>query len=329
MHIITEGKTTLVDVSPNDWRFRRWKRHSRKIAELYQETLLWKYGDRMEQCAKHLQFGATENGELILVEADFCRVRLCPICQWRRRLAVQARIFEALPGILKEYSEEEYSWLFLTLSQRNCKPGGLKQQIGKMKKAWLKLSGQEGGKKSKFRERWPAVGALRSLEVTRKLEKDFNFTCHPHFHALRRVKNDSFEEQYRKHEDGIELWQKALGVDYKPTAHIKAIRSDNLHHQISELSKYITKPYLEKNGTIVEIFKPGGEAEYLQTLTQQTLGIRSFEIYGELKKFFKKAPEEESEDLLRIRGDKKGKLTEIRLGFEFDTNLKDYILQNQ
>jgi plasmid rolling circle replication initiator protein Rep len=333
-----EKPPTLIELSPNDWRFRKWKRHAGKIADLYEENLYSNYADRMRDCATRLTFGSNTEGKLVLTNANFCRIRFCPICQWRRRLAVQARIYEALPKIFTEYPQEEYHWLFLTLALKNCHPLVLRREIYKMRDGWHKLIGQSG-KKSSFAKMWPGLGAFRALEITRRMEADFTFSCHPHFHALVLVSRDYFDKdldlyikQQKKEDDDkpgwVELWQWALGVSYRPTAHIKSVSEFRLHHQISELSKYITKPYLQKGGTVADFGRPGAEAEYLQTLTNQCLNIRSFESYGVLKKFMKKTKDED-EDLIRIRGDKKEKLTDIKLSFDFDTKLKDYLLLNQ
>ncbi|WP_253297333.1 protein rep, partial [Vibrio cholerae] len=55
-----------------------------------------------------------ETGEtrLRLRSAQFCRVRHCPVCQWRRSLTWQARIYHSLPKIVVDYPSSR--WLFLT-----------------------------------------------------------------------------------------------------------------------------------------------------------------------------------------------------------------------
>ena len=55
-----------------------------------------------------LRFGWStlkETGEtrLRLREAHFCRIRHCPVCQWRRSLMWQARFYQSLPRIVADY----------------------------------------------------------------------------------------------------------------------------------------------------------------------------------------------------------------------------------
>ncbi|WP_164045311.1 protein rep, partial [Serratia marcescens] len=76
-------------------------------------------GERVGACSGILRFGwstNTETGEtrLRLRDARFCRVRHCPICQWRRSMMWQARFYQSLPKIVAEYPGAR--WLFLTLT---------------------------------------------------------------------------------------------------------------------------------------------------------------------------------------------------------------------
>ncbi|MFO5759780.1 protein rep, partial [Klebsiella pneumoniae] len=82
-----------------------------------------RYGARMASCGGLLRFGWStlkETGEtrLRLREAHFCRVRHCPVCQWRRSLMWQARFYQSLPRIVADYPDSR--WMFLTLTVRNC-----------------------------------------------------------------------------------------------------------------------------------------------------------------------------------------------------------------
>ncbi|WP_162827406.1 protein rep, partial [Escherichia coli] len=74
---------------------------------------------RMSSCSGLLRFGRStimETGEtrLPLRSAQFCRDRHCPVCQWRRSLMWQARLYQALPKIVVDYPSSR--WLFLTLT---------------------------------------------------------------------------------------------------------------------------------------------------------------------------------------------------------------------
>ncbi|WP_181880031.1 protein rep, partial [Escherichia coli] len=67
-----------------------------------------RYAERMASCSGLLRFGWStlmETGEarLRLRSAQFCRVRHCPVCQWRRTLMWQARFYQALPKIVAQF----------------------------------------------------------------------------------------------------------------------------------------------------------------------------------------------------------------------------------
>ncbi|NFV89769.1 protein rep, partial [Staphylococcus aureus] len=67
------------------------------------------------------------------------------------------------------------------------------------------------------------IGFMRSTEVTvNKNDGSYN----QHMHVLLCVENAYFrkKENYITQEEWINLWQKALQVDYKPVANIKAIK---------------------------------------------------------------------------------------------------------
>ena len=100
-----------------------------------------------------------ETGEtrLRLRSAQFCRVRHCPVCQWRRTLMWQARFYQALPKIVVDYPSSR--WLFLTLTVRNCEIGELGTVLTAMNAAFKRME--------KRKELSPVQGWIRATEVTR------------------------------------------------------------------------------------------------------------------------------------------------------------------
>ncbi len=101
-----------------------------------------RYGARMALCGGLLRFGwATlkETGEtrLRLREAHFCRVRHCPVCQWRRSLMSQARCYQSLARIGADYPDARL--MFLTLTLRNCAIGELGEMLNRMNAAFQRM----------------------------------------------------------------------------------------------------------------------------------------------------------------------------------------------
>ena len=67
------------------------------------------------------------------------------------------------------------------------------------------------------------IGFMRTTEVTVN-KKDGSYN--QHMHVLLCVSNDYFrsKDNYITQKEWLSLWQKALKVDYKPVANIKAIK---------------------------------------------------------------------------------------------------------
>jgi plasmid rolling circle replication initiator protein Rep len=115
----------LSDVSP---RHKPWDVH-RAEADQGQEAYAGgtsrhqRYATRVEFCSQVLSFARDPPGagkrKLKLTNAWFCRVRHCPVCQWRRSLMWQAKVYRALPALLRDYPQTRF--LFMTLTVRNVR----------------------------------------------------------------------------------------------------------------------------------------------------------------------------------------------------------------
>lgn len=207
-----------------------------------------KYARRISECSGFLSFGWSDNlttGEstLSLRSANFCRVRHCPVCQWRRSLMWQARFYQALPKIAQEHPKAR--WVFLTLTVRNMPVNELRGGLQAMGKAWQRLI-----KRKEFKQ---VLGWVRTTEVTRGKDG----TAHPHYHAMLMVTPSYFTGAgYVKQLRWVELWGECLQVDYLPTVDVRAVKPRKpqagqlqadanvqaLQGAISETLKYAVKP---------------------------------------------------------------------------------------
>src|SRR4051812_2931855 len=90
----------LADASP---RHKPWDVH-RAEADAVQEAYAGgtsrhqRYATRVEACSQVLEFArdppaGSGKQKLKLKNAWFCRVRHCPVCQWRRSLMWQAKVY--------------------------------------------------------------------------------------------------------------------------------------------------------------------------------------------------------------------------------------------
>lgn len=193
-------------------------------------------GERMASCAPYLIFRLLENQdskEVIhkLRYAEFCRVRLCPICMWRKSMAWRARFYEAWPRIISEYPKARYFHLVLTVP--NCEIFDLRSVLNSINEAWDRMAS---------RNTWPAIGFIRSVEVTRD-RKGF---AHPHVHVLMMVNANYFDgKNYMSRDDWREYWLSALRIPLDSNyihPFIRAINGlDNLANTVLEVSKYAVK----------------------------------------------------------------------------------------
>jgi plasmid rolling circle replication initiator protein Rep len=276
----------LSDLSPKD---KPWDSH-RAIADtvqsLYRSARLDKYADRIETCGKLLEFALRSDDQgdvgIKLQSARFCRVRHCPVCQWRRSMKWQAKMFTAMPQIKEAYPT--HRWLFVTLTVRNCDLADLRTTVTAMNKAFVRLTQLK---------QFPAIGWIRSVEVTRNQETG---QAHPHFHCLMLVPPSYFGKAYIKHDQWRSLWQQCLRSDYLPVVNIKAVKpkKNKLTDELDDIGQAIVEilKYSVKESDLV------ADENWLVELTKQLHKTRAISIGGVLKTFLKE--EKEDEDLIHI-----------------------------
>lgn len=275
-----------------------------------------RYSARMRACSGYLKFGIGESG-LVLKEACFCRVRYCPVCQWRKSLYWKAMMYQKFDELRKEYPTHRF--IFLTLTVQNPPITELRQTIQAMNKAWKKLT--------KRKEFGVVDGWIRTTEVTRDKKKP-NTHAHPHFHCLLMVKPSYFGKNYLKQMDWVHLWASALQVDYLPNVDIRVVKekakldgsvdNNNLKNAIAEVLKYSVKP--------ADII--GDESEesndWFYELTRQTHKLRFVATGGALKDILKDDDISDKE-MIVTSDDAEEKTDEKRLNFTYYKNKKRYI----
>ena len=262
---LLKGKNTSVYLEEISQFGKVWNKHkanSDKVANLYRSSDEHKqYGNRIDLCSQFLDFKLTPGkGEfkLKLDAARFCRVRYCPVCQWRRSLKWKAKAHKILPSIVEEYPT--YRWLFLTLTSQNCKIEELRATLQQLNRAWQRMS---------QRKIFPGVGWLKSTEVTRSKYG----AAHPHFHCLLMVRPSYFGKSYIKQDKWVELWKSCLKADYEPVLDVRAIKPDL---QPTILIPEILK-YCVKESDLV------GDRKWFLELTQQMHGLRTISTGGIIK----------------------------------------------
>ncbi|MCH4302889.1 protein rep, partial [Staphylococcus haemolyticus] len=185
--------------------------------------------------------------------------KLCPVCNWRRAMKNSYQAQRVIEEVVKE--KPTARWLFLTLSTRNAIDGEtLEQSLKDLTKSFHKLFRYKKVSKN-------LIGFMRSTEVTVN-QNDGSYN--QHMHVLLCVENAYFrkKENYITQNEWVDLWQKALRVNYRPVANIKAIKPNrkgdkDIQAAIKETSKYSVKSsdYLtgdrEKDSEIVSDLEQG------------------------------------------------------------------------
>ena len=213
-----------------DEKFSAKKKQSSVLGVVYQDLGLDNRAIRVFDCGSFLEFHVTPD-EKNLVLANFCRDRLCPMCNWRRSL----KIFSQVSQVMDSGLLSGYQYLFLTLTVRNCSGIDLPSTVQALYDGWRYLY----HKNKEFRT--VIKGSFRSLEITRNKS---NGSFHPHLHCILAVSPDYFKHGYISQKRWSELWKKACGLEYVPIVDVKKIRSSadgSLSGAVAETTKYAVK----------------------------------------------------------------------------------------
>ncbi|NEO34459.1 MAG: protein rep [Symploca sp. SIO3C6] len=295
---------SLGDLSEKDKPWDKHRGNADKVSNHYQGSEFRQYAQRIDFCSQLLDFRLVPDEadgllKLKLSAARFCRVRHCPVCQWRRSLMWKAKAYQVLPKIVKDFPK--HRWLFLTLTVRNCEITELKGTLQWMNKAWQRLSQLKA---------FPAEGWLRSTEVTRGKDG----SAHPHFHCLLMVKPIYFSgKSYIKQAEWVEMWRKSLRIDYNPILDVQAVKRGQQPMQlVPELLKYCVK-----ESDLV------ADREWFLEITRQMHKMKCVVTGGVLKQYLKDL-EREPDDL--IGSDNFAEVDEGHLYFGWKKKEKSYKL---
>lgn len=312
------SEPTLAQISERDRKWNMRKAFNEKVADMYRQSDEFaRYADRMSDCANFLNFillpdEKKSSVRLELKNARFCRVAQCPVCNWRKSLMWRYRMHNILPVIQEE--NPGCRFIFLTLSVKNCQIDKLKNKMGRMNKAWGRFT---------KRQEFPAIGWVRTLEVTpgKEVDSDGNLRNdrgHPHFHCLLMVEGSYYHsDQYLEAEDWHRLWQESLRVSYDLSIDISSIEAEREPSSIvNEVVKYCTKASDKIRSK-----------EWLFELTRQMHKRKTITTGGILKDYLKDL-EKEDIDLIGHDDTKvEEKIIEGELYFTWRNREKEYIMK--
>lgn len=220
---------------------RPWREKKLKTIEL--ANSYYRLGNkkyyRIVDCGSYLEYRMyLETNEKRLNRSNFCKVRLCPMCSWRRSLKIFGQTSKVMNKALEE---KEYRFLFLTLTCKNIEGEDLSNQIDDLFFAFRKMI-----RRKIFNQ--AVKGWFRALEVTHNLDEtsDNYDTYHPHFHMVLMVNKSYFDDGklYISHEEWVKLWKSCMSVDYEPFVNIKAFKTGSkleIEKSVAEVAKYTVK----------------------------------------------------------------------------------------
>ena len=300
---ITIGTGEILQDYSSTGKERPWKLHKQenlqlvKIYKTAREKNINLITDSrlfdLEHCADTLLFAENAEGKKKLKSANFCRLRLCPMCQWRRSLKMFGQVQTITDKILER--DKSTRFLFATFTVKNVDAENLETCINILNNKFLYLVSKNKTFAPAKKLKQNLLGYLKAVEVTYNTKDK---TYHPHLHVIFAVKSTFFKNSsnYMTKKEWIELWQKALNVDYKPQTDIRAIKT-NTGKAIAEVAKYPVKtaPILSLNDDEA--------VEVLKTLTL-SLNKKRFVSYGGIfktvKQELKLADIETDKDLINV-----------------------------
>lgn len=316
----------ILEDGKNDWKKKKelnmslaesfLRLSNREENRLIRNSLINKHF-LLKNCSNYLSFLETTDGGKKLIDARFCRIRLCPMCTWRRT----KKVFAQVSRIIKEINaDNEKEYLFLTLTCKNVTGENLKQQIKDLLQSFKRMmDGNSNIKKM-------CKGYFRGLEVT--YNKDEN-TYHPHIHCIICINKSYFKSKnYISQKRWCEIWKHYLKVDYEPIVHIKKFKDSSNYKMVAELTKYTVK-----EGDIL-LDSEEKTDNNVMILSNALHRVRLIGMGGIFKEFHKKLNLEDMNkddaNLIETSNiDDDSIVTDIILKYNWNIGYKNYILQKK
>lgn len=191
-----------------------------RTMKLYRFVMSFDY----KSAARYYNCGTTialQNGKI--KSANFCRDRLCPMCNYRRSQKMFSQNMTVYDKIKADHPE--YRQLFLTLTVPNVPLWQLKETLRAMSSSWNRFRNHRAVKRE------PIVGYCKKLEITYNKEAH---TYHPHYHVMLTV--DGWASRI---EDYVKWWSASVQKGRQLVCYIESVDGDA--RSVAEMSKYMTK----------------------------------------------------------------------------------------
>lgn len=192
--------------------------------------------DALERCAGWLLYDIHSDYSRTLKSAEFCQMRLCPMCCWRRSRKMFAVISQIVAAIS---NDKACRYIFLTLTIKNVKAENLSLTLDALNAAFQYIVSKHKTFAPAKKFKRSLLGYLKAEEITYNTQtKEY----HPHIHVIAEVTTNYFKpENYITQKEWRGIWQSALGIDYDPSVRVSVIRENENNNAVAETAKYPTK----------------------------------------------------------------------------------------
>lgn len=289
----------LTDINPKG-KERPWAERKQKnlfLADVFDRNLMQNVAFKVRNCGTMLTFRKYEDGQMQLKDANFCKVRLCPLCNWRRSVLIYGQVSKIMDWFEKQY---DYRYVFVTLTVKNCEALELSKTIRKLLTDFHNLV--------RLKDMSCFKGFIRVLEVTYSKSRD---DYHPHIHAIFAVNKSYFNaREYISHKQLVGMWRSVCGLDYDPKVNIQKVvdrktgkdDAQGRKGAVCEIAKYTVKDsdyldiYKDKQKKQLDLYRID---RVVDTLYRALNGIRLLGLGGCFKA---------GKDALKLQDAEDGKL---------------------
>lgn len=194
--------------------------------EPYEPSMSLKIFHCLDQVGFQLVDDDAGNLDVRITSGLFCRLRWCPVCQWRKsRLLFRQNIL--VYDWIQQQSKHFFQ--FLTITVPNVPLAELRATCRKMSVCWNKFLTYAGRKGYAF------DGGYKALEITYNSPKD---TFHPHYHVILSTPAGQWLPDVSEFTN---LWSTCYGRYCSTDLHTVRSAASSPGSAVAEVSKYIVK----------------------------------------------------------------------------------------
>lgn len=242
---------------------QRWEKEKKKKQQVIKkcratnDKQLRRYATRMENCSTVMKTITNHNGHKTIQSQNLCRVRICPVCAWRKTSKQIAINYPTLSNIKELYPDAVF--LFLTVTVKNCDINKVRTSTYKIRDGWRKIW-------LKLKKKYGALGYLMTMEIGRAE----NGHAHPHAHIVLMLQSQSKQTGFLNIAFWGKVFQLVFDVPYTPQTDIKIV------DKLKNLNYYMSKSDLHSNKLL-------NDSDFLFGYLANTRKLRSFSSGGLIK----------------------------------------------